>query len=132
VHLRFTSHHVSQTPYGTSVDAKRTITTTMGAGAAKMHDCDVRLASATAIWSWRESLGNCSLMIYFPGYRLVYTSDLFAPDGSGGWFTPQYLREFIGAAEREHLTVQTIFGLHYDATPYQTVFNYATKFTSYR
>jgi hypothetical protein len=41
---------------------------------------------------------------------------------------PQYLREAIGAINREHLTPKTIFGMHYDATPYQTLLNVDKKF----
>jgi hypothetical protein len=70
---------------------------------------------------YRTATGERQMMVYFPERRLLYTSDLFAPNGNGAWFTPQYLHEAIGAIEREHLDPLTIFGMHYDPTPYQTI-----------
>jgi hypothetical protein len=34
----------------------------------------------------------------------------------------------IGAVRREHLAVETIWGMHYDPTPYQTVIGYERRF----
>ncbi|MEO9169818.1 MAG: hypothetical protein ABI282_06280, partial [Candidatus Baltobacteraceae bacterium] len=62
-------------------------------------------------------------MVYFPGHRLLDTSDLFAPNGGGTWFTPQYLHEAIGAIQRYGISPLTIFGMHYGATPYATIVN---------
>jgi hypothetical protein len=77
---------------------------------------------------YRTATGERQMMVYFPAQRLLYTSDLFSGDGSGGWFTPQYLKEMTGVVEREHLSVQTIWGMHYDPTPYQTLVAYEDAF----
>jgi len=70
---------------------------------------------------YRTATGERQMMVYFPERKLLYTSDLFAPDGNGGWFTPEYLHEAIGAIEREHLAPATTFGMHYGATPYRAI-----------
>ncbi len=70
---------------------------------------------------YRTATGERQMMVYFPVRKLLYTSDLFASDGNGGWFTPEYLREAIGAIRREHLAPETIFGMHYSATAYHSV-----------
>jgi hypothetical protein len=77
---------------------------------------------------YRTATGERQMMVYFPTYQLLYTSDLFAGDGGKDWFTPQYLHEMIDAVRREHLAVKTIFGMHYDPTPYQTVVDYEHQF----
>ncbi len=77
---------------------------------------------------YRSATGERQMMVYFPEHQLLYTSDLFAPDGNGGWFTPQYLRELQGAVEREHLVVKTIFGMHYEPTPYSEISHYLKTF----
>jgi len=79
---------------------------------------------------YRTTTGERQMMIYFPARRLLYTSDLFSGDGAGGWFTPQYLREMIGVVRREHLAVDTIWGMHYDPTPFHVVVEYLARFVS--
>lgn len=69
---------------------------------------------------YRTETGERQTMVYFPQYRLLYTSDLFAPDEGEKWFTPEYLLELRQAVAREHLAVATIFGMHYDLTPWKT------------
>ncbi len=66
---------------------------------------------------YRTATGERQMMVYIPQRRLLYTSDLFAPDGSGGWFTPEYVHEALGAISREHIEADTIFGMHYGPTP---------------
>ncbi len=60
------------------------------------------------------------MMVYLPKSRLLYTSDLFSIDGDG-WFTPQYLSEFITTCQRYGIEPETIFGMHYAPTPYTSV-----------
>jgi hypothetical protein len=79
---------------------------------------------------YRTATGERQMMVYFPAHRLLYTSDLFSEDGAGGWFTPQYLHEMVGAVEREHLAVDTLYGMHYGPTPYQHVLDYLQRFTT--
>lgn len=75
------------------------------------------------IYPYRTATAERQMMVYFPGHRLLYTSDLFAPNGGGTWFTPQYLHEAIGAIQRYGISPLTIFGMHYGATPYATIVN---------
>lgn len=71
------------------------------------------------------------MMVYFPESKLLYTSDLFSMDsGPTDWFTPQYLDEAIAAITRYHLTPTTIFGMHYEATPYQTLLDVVKKWVT--
>ncbi len=70
---------------------------------------------------YRTETGERQTMVYFPQYKLLYTSDLFAPDQGDTWFTPEYLLEVREAVTREHLAVDNIFGMHYEVTPWKTV-----------
>ena len=70
---------------------------------------------------YRTETSERQTLVYFPQYKLLYTSDLFAPDQGDNWFTPEYLLEVRNAVTREHLTVDNIFGMHYDMTPWKTV-----------
>ncbi|HEV3154049.1 MAG TPA: MBL fold metallo-hydrolase [Candidatus Baltobacteraceae bacterium] len=67
---------------------------------------------------YREETAERQMMVYFPGHKLLYTSDLFSPDSDGSWFTPEYAHEALDAIRRERLDVQTIFGMHYGPTPF--------------
>ncbi len=87
-------------------------------------------ANRLEIIPYRTATAERQMMVYFPEHHLLYTSDLFSDDGAGGWFTAEYLHEFIGVVDREQLTPQTIFGMHYDATPYQTIVDYLHHFIS--
>lgn len=83
------------------------------------------------IYPYRTVTGERQVMVYFPEHRLLYTSDLFAPNtGPDDWFTPQYLHEAIGAIDRYGLQPVTIFGMHYDATPYQTIVDVVKKWVA--
>jgi glyoxylase-like metal-dependent hydrolase (beta-lactamase superfamily II) len=77
---------------------------------------------------YRTVTAERQMMVYLPSPRLLYTSDLFAPDGNGGWFTPQYLDEFITACNRYGITPKTIFGMHYQPIPYTTVVTWLHNF----
>lgn len=77
-----------------------------------------------------SATGERQMMVYFPASQLLYTSDLLAPDGNGGWFTPQYVHELLAAVAREHLAVKTVFGMHYAPTPFVTLEQYEHHFTA--
>lgn len=79
---------------------------------------------------YRTETGERQTMVYFPEYKLLYTSDLFQPDQGTTWFTPEYLLEVRKAVAREHLAVDNIFGMHYDVTPWKTVTAALDKFLS--
>lgn len=70
---------------------------------------------------YRTETGERQMLVYFPEYKLLYTSDLFAPDTGDSWFTPEYLLELKLAVARENLDVTQVFGMHYDLTPYRTL-----------
>ncbi len=61
------------------------------------------------------------MMVYWPADKLLYSSDLFAPNDSTTWFTPEYLREAAGAVAREHLDVDRAYGMHYATTPWSKI-----------
>lgn len=67
--------------------------------------------------------GDRYLAVYFPQEKILYTSDLvFKPDRqTGERFMPQYLTEIIALVEREGWEVETLFGMHLPATPYQAI-----------
>ena len=67
---------------------------------------------------YRTATGERQMMAYLPSLRALYSSDLFAPDGKGGWFTPQYVDEALAAIEREHWSPLTVWGMHYAPLPF--------------
>lgn len=84
--------------------------TTLGSGSNRLE-----------IIPYRTETGERQMMVFFPEYRLLYTSDLFAPDEGAEWFTPEYLLELKEAVDRERLSVDKVFGMHYDVTSYKTL-----------
>lgn len=77
--------------------------------------------NALELIPYRTETGERQMLVYLPERRLLYTSDLFAPDAKDTWFTPEYLFELKEAVAREHLDVDSVFGMHYDLTPYADV-----------
>ena len=84
--------------------------TTLGQGANRVE-----------LIPYRSETGERQMLVYFPEHKLLYTSDLFAPDSGTTWFTPEYLLELKQTVEREHLDVQRVFGMHYDLTTMNTL-----------
>jgi hypothetical protein len=84
--------------------------------------------SSIEILPYRTATAERQMMVYMPAARLLYTSDLFSPDGNGGWFTPQYLSEFISTCHRYGISPNVIFGMHYPATKYDDVANWLNRF----
>lgn len=78
----------------------------------------------------RSETGERQMLVYFPQHRLLYTSDLFSPDGQGGWYTPEYLMELRKVVARERLDVKDIFGMHYELTPWATMSGWLDTFLS--
>jgi hypothetical protein len=88
-------------------------------------------SNALTIYPYRTVTGERQMMVYLASARLLYTSDLFSlADGPTDWFTPQYLQEAAGAIARYDLHPVTIFGMHYDATPYQALTDVLRTWTS--
>ncbi|MFI4920097.1 MAG: MBL fold metallo-hydrolase [Gammaproteobacteria bacterium] len=78
-------------------------------------------ANRVELIPYRSETGERQMLVYFPEYKLLYTSDLFAPDTATTWFTPEYLLELQQTIAREHLAVENVFGMHYDLTPMKTL-----------
>ena len=82
--------------------------TTIGTGANRLE-----------LYPIRGEAGERMLMVYFPGHRLLYASDLpqHMPDGS--FFMTEYLLELQEAVQREGLQVDTFFAMHMEPTPWK-------------
>ena len=91
--------------------------TSLGAGENRME-----------IIPFRTVTGERQMMVYFPGAKLVYTSDLFALSRTGDLFLPQTAQEAVDAITRENLSVDRIYGMHYNPMPYQQLRDAITKF----
>lgn len=64
----------------------------------------------------RTAAGERMMLAYFPALHLLYTSDLVQKLPDGSFFNPESLAEVRQVAEREHLTVDRIFGMHLGPT----------------
>jgi hypothetical protein len=84
--------------------------TAIGTGATRMEIIPLRTVS-----------GERQMIVYFPESRILYTSDLFAKLPDGSFWLPQYLQELRSVVDREHLAVETVFGMHYEPTPWSDV-----------
>jgi hypothetical protein len=45
------------------------------------------------------------MVVYLPGTKVLYSSDLFQRDKAGEFFLPQTLSEAMDVVQREHLDV---------------------------
>jgi hypothetical protein len=70
--------------------------------------------------AWEEN-GERMMLAFFPELRLLYTSDEIQKLPSGEYFAPEYLTEVRDVINREHLDVQTIFGMHIGAVPWTEI-----------
>jgi glyoxylase-like metal-dependent hydrolase (beta-lactamase superfamily II) len=68
----------------------------------------------------RTVSGERQMAVYFPASRVLYTSDLFAVEPNDVWL-PGYVDELRQMIAREHLDVETVFGMHYGPTPWSRV-----------
>lgn len=84
-----------------------TTRTVVGSGATRMEIIPLRTIS-----------GERQMIVYFPESRTLYTSDLFAKLPDGSFWLPQFLQELKSVVDQEHLEVNTIFGMHYEPTPW--------------
>ncbi|HEY1891849.1 MAG TPA: hypothetical protein VGG63_15695 [Steroidobacteraceae bacterium] len=67
----------------------------------------------------RTSTTSQMLMVYFPRYALLYSSDMAQPLGENGAFiAPQYLWDLMRAVNHDHLQVKTLIGMHMSPTPW--------------
>jgi hypothetical protein len=80
------------------------------------------------IFPFRTVTGERQLMVYFPGAKVVYTSDLFALSRNGDLYLPQTAQEAVDAITRENLAVDRAYGMHYNPMPYQQLLDALTKY----
>jgi hypothetical protein len=98
--------------------------------AKKARAANVRAVSAKTVigagtnrielYPIRGATTERQMLVYFPGPQLLYTSDAFTIRGDFV-FLPQMVSEVVDAVAREHLTVSTAVGMHYDALPRSAV-----------
>jgi len=61
-------------------------------------------------------------MVYFPNRKLLYASDTLSIDpDKHTLYDPELMREVLGAVEREHLEVDTVYAMHEGPTPWREV-----------
>ncbi|HYA97136.1 MAG TPA: MBL fold metallo-hydrolase, partial [Methylomirabilota bacterium] len=77
--------------------------------------------NALEIVPLRALTGERQMAVYFPAQKLLYTSDLFQRDASGGFFLPQTISEAVDMARREKLDVHTCVGMHLGPTSWKDV-----------
>jgi hypothetical protein len=78
-------------------------------------------ANALEIIPLRTVTGERQMVVFFPGTKILYSSDLFQRDNSGQFFLPQTLSEAVDVVAREHLDVNLDIGMHLDATPWEEI-----------
>lgn len=71
----------------------------------------------------RGEMGERMMLAWFPGAKLLYSSDLIQPGRAAGtFFMPMMLAEVASAAERENLgVIERVFGMHLPPTPWDAV-----------
>jgi len=77
---------------------------------------------------FRSVTGERQMMVYFPGLKLVYTSDIFSLGQNGDLFLPQTAQEAVDAITREKLNVDRVYGMHYNPMPLQQLRDALAKF----
>ena len=77
-------------------------------------------ANRLELYPVRTETGERMIMIYFPQHHLLYGSDLIQPD-RGGLFNAQYAYEAAQAVKREGLTVENIYAMHMNVSPWSKV-----------
>ena len=65
------------------------------------------------LYPFRTETGERMMMVYFPGHKIIYASDLFQPKNRNGkYWNSHYTLEVIQAIEREGLEVEKLFAMH--------------------
>jgi glyoxylase-like metal-dependent hydrolase (beta-lactamase superfamily II) len=77
-------------------------------------------ANRMELYPMRTETGERMMMIYFPEHRLLYAADLIQRS-NGRFFMPQYLSEAMSAVKRENLSIENVFAMHLDKTPWTDV-----------
>jgi len=74
----------------------------------------------------RGETGERMMLAFLPDSGVLYASDLYQ-SGRGG--PPEYAWEVAEVARREHLNVKTVFAMHSDPAPWQTLLDAISKAT---
>jgi hypothetical protein len=74
----------------------------------------------------RGETGERMMLAFLPDSGVLYASDLYQ-SGRGG--PPEYAWEVAEVARREHLDVKTVFAMHSDPAPWQTLLDAVSKAT---
>jgi hypothetical protein len=72
----------------------------------------------------RGETGERMMLAFLPDSGALYASDLYQ-SGRGG--PPEYAWEVAEVARREHLNVKTVFAMHSDPAPWQTLLDGVSK-----
>jgi hypothetical protein len=81
--------------------------TVLGEGANRME-----------LYPVRGETGERMMAIYLPEHRILYGSDLVQWSRGG---PPEYVSELLDLAQREKLTVETVYAMHADPSPWSRV-----------
>ena len=68
----------------------------------------------------RGQHGSSMLLVWFPGLRLLYASDIVIPDAFEPVFTRAYAEELQRIVRREGLDVERVFAEHLPAAPWSS------------
>jgi peroxiredoxin len=79
------------------------------------------------LYPLRSESGERMMMIYFPGYKLLYTSDLIQRSRTGEFLSTEYLSEAIDAVRREDLSVENVFGMHLAKTSWGDIKEFVAR-----
>ncbi len=75
------------------------------------------------VYPVRGSGGERMMVVYFPEYKVLYSSDLIQPAQNGGFFAPEYLYEVAECVKKNNLNVNKIYGMHIGLTEWRDVLN---------
>lgn len=73
------------------------------------------------VYPVRGSGGERMIVVYFPEYKILYSSDLIQPGQNGGFFAPEYLLEVAECIKKNNLDVNKIYGMHIGLTNWAKV-----------
>jgi len=76
------------------------------------------------LYPFRGETGERMMMAFLPGPGILYASDLYQSGRNG---PPEYAWEVTDAVRREQLDVKTVFAMHSDPAPWQSLLDIVAK-----
>jgi hypothetical protein len=76
------------------------------------------------LYPFRGETGERMMMAFLPGPGILYASDLYQSGRNG---PPEYAWEVTDAVRREQLDVKTVFAMHSDPAPWQSLLDVVAK-----